>query len=376
MPDRTLGPEDGEFLATYEKYVREVIAPAELLVRRIFDEWKVDGYWARHRPHNQRSVALPRPMQRPRTRIKRPESVLDKIERLPKDFPSGASLASLRKMQDLLGARVVTFFPAHMKMVDLEIRSGRHFEVARRTLPRSYLALETMHRIGLDPRQFKMKGVKRSGYASLHYVVRRVDGVRPNPWFELQVRTMLEEVWGEVEHQLAYKPEKQTEFSVVRQFRVISHYLSAVDDHFDYLYDRLQYFQARADPKADDPLNAENFPRVLENIECLIEQDEIDPLLRILDARGITKVREFNIRAMPAVIEEIRERHAAANPQVGTPTAFFIVATLALLPERPTSRDIKEAVAFNLAAQEMTHRLRAEEPADPAQGPDNGAPGS
>jgi ppGpp synthetase/RelA/SpoT-type nucleotidyltranferase len=354
---RKLSPEDQDFLDVYASHVRGVIDPVEERVRAVFRDWKEEGYWSRYKEYDQ--VALPRPTQRTRTRIKRPESVLDKIERQPRDFPMGKSLASLEKMYDLLGARVVSYFPTHIKMVDTEIRSGRHFEVSPLESPRSYISTDTMVRIGLDPEAFKMKGIKPSGYASLHYFVRLSGGRRPNPWFELQVRTMLEEVWGEVEHQLAYKPEKQTEFSVSRQFRVISHYLAALDDHFDFLYDRLLYLQNRADPEPDDLLNAENFPKVLDRIEVMCEQDEIDALLDILQARGISTVADFQIRATTEVIERIRSGYAVSGSG-HTPGAFFIVATIALLSRTPLMREVDEALRFNLAARDLTYRLRHE----------------
>jgi ppGpp synthetase/RelA/SpoT-type nucleotidyltranferase len=77
-------------------------------------------------------------------------------------------------MRDLLGARVVTFFQAHLRMIDDEIRTGTQFELAPERPPRSYLPQETMDQIGLnaDPGAFQLRGKKPSGYASLHYVVR------------------------------------------------------------------------------------------------------------------------------------------------------------------------------------------------------------
>jgi ppGpp synthetase/RelA/SpoT-type nucleotidyltranferase len=260
-------------------------------------------------------------------------------------------------MRDLLGGRVITYFPTHIKMVDAEIRSQSHFEVSRQIKPRSYIPAETMIRIGLQPRHFAMKGMKPSGYASLHYTVRIKGPDQPSRWFELQVRTMLEEVWGEVEHQLGYKPEKMTEFSVARQFRVISHYLNAVDDHFDFLYDRLTFLQQRAQPEEEDRLNNENFPSVLDRIETMCEQDEIDALLDILEARGITTVAAFNRRATTEAVEWMRAGYASAG-KGSAPPAFLSVSTLALLPEGPSKKDVDQALRFNIAAADLTHRLR------------------
>ncbi|MGH8480314.1 MAG: hypothetical protein ACREXK_12240, partial [Gammaproteobacteria bacterium] len=65
------------FLADYERYVREVLRPTQDRLKATFERWKTPDYWTHHldRPR----PALPSPIQRAFTRIKRPESVVDKI---------------------------------------------------------------------------------------------------------------------------------------------------------------------------------------------------------------------------------------------------------------------------------------------------------
>lgn len=70
---------------------------------------------------------------------------------------------------------------------------------------------------------------------SVHYILRlkkEVAFASQSPWFELQVRTMTEHTWGEIEHVLGYKPEKGTSFTIQKQFHIISKLLGAVDEHF------------------------------------------------------------------------------------------------------------------------------------------------
>ena len=230
------------FAQLYETYVTGVIQPLERRVQGVFREWKEDDYWARNH-QVEMGVPLPRPTQRVRVRVRRPESVLDKFQRMPQRFPDGVTSESLPLLHDLLGARVIVHFPSHLRMLDEEIRSGRHFELSTEYLPRSYLPRDTLNRIGLDPKNFTVRGVKPSGYASLHYVV-RMSALSPGeaqPWFELQTRTMLEEVWAEMEHQLGYKRGQRTDFNVSRQFQVMAAHLAAIDDHFAYVYDRLSF---------------------------------------------------------------------------------------------------------------------------------------
>ena len=348
-----------DFESLYSTYVQDVLLPSELAVQAVFREWREEGYWLEH-VRTESGAAAPRPTQRTRTRIKRPEAVLDKFQRLAHEFPDGPTADSLPLMRDFLGARVIVYFPTHLRMIDEEIRSGRHFDLSTEYAPRCYIPHDMLDRIGLDDRQFEMKGQKPSGYASLHYFIRlkTPPAGGANPWFELQTRTMLEEVWGEVEHQLGYKLNRRTEFSVSRQFRVISAHLTALDDHFDFVYDRLTYLQSTSNPQPPDPLNAENLPRVLEDFECACQQSEIAGMLYILETWGVTTVEQLRTRARPDLVEALRSEYQ--RHRSGRATAFHIVSALAHLGPGSTVADARRVLASNLKMVDLTQRMRGE----------------
>jgi putative GTP pyrophosphokinase len=276
---------------------------------------------------------------------------------MPEEFPGPPAVENLARMRDAFGARIIVFFPSHLAMIDREIRSGRHFEVSDSFAPKSFLSAAALEWIGLDPASFRGKSApKPSGYASLHYTVRLQEPlVAENPWFELQTRTMLEEVWGEVEHQIAYKPDQHTTFSVKRQFRVISDHLAALDTHFDFLYSELAFQQANTMPGDNDLLNAENLPRVLHDMECVVVQKEIDGLLRILTDYEITTVVGLSrigrieiVDAIKAELQTIRPDHAV--------TAFDIIPVLVLLNHKSTPEDARKIVRLHEAYSEQHRR--------------------
>ena len=214
-----MGADATPFVDEYAKYMRDVLRPTQDELRRSLDDWREPLFWAKYNTKSR--MPAPSPIQRVHTRIKRPESVIDKIYRRPDSFPEGLTPPSLRSMHDALGARVVVYFLANLAMVDHEIRNHGGFEISAEVPPVAYVAAGmTLPLSGLRHE------VKESGYASVHYLLRLRDSAVPaedRPWFELQLRTMVEDVWGEIEHVLGYKPAKRTSLAVRKQFKILSH---------------------------------------------------------------------------------------------------------------------------------------------------------
>lgn len=346
------------FVDVYREYVDAAVKPARHDLKRILKQWKARSYWAEHSSHM--GSAIPEPIFRTKVRIKRAESVLDKYARLVEQFPDGPTADNIHLIRDLLGGRIIVYFPYHLKMVDSELRSGKDFELSSESRPRCYLPLDTANRIGLDTSKFDMRGPKLSGYASIHYMVRRTNANdKPNPWFELQTRTMLEDVWGELEHQLGYKPQQQTAFSVSRQFRVMSHHLAAIDDHFDFVYDHLTYLQSQSNPSSDQPLNAENLPRVLGGIDISCSQGEIDRLLEILGSYGVRTVNDFQVRTKTEIVEALSSEFLAMkNERID---AFTLVATIVHLSRNSSSQQAIEQLRGIMTLNRLSHELRKDD---------------
>lgn len=85
-----------DFVDAYSQYVASVLKPAEAQVRDAFYKWRRENYWAHFKLRG--SETIPNPVQRVRVRVKRPESVIDKINRLPSKFPKGLSDDNLPKV--------------------------------------------------------------------------------------------------------------------------------------------------------------------------------------------------------------------------------------------------------------------------------------
>lgn len=342
-------------MAAYKEYVARDVRPAEQALRDVLNVWREPSAWAAFQSHG---TPLPNPIQRVKVRIKRPESAIDKMKRLgSREFPKDDPSTSLRRMRDLLGGRVVTFVPRHLRMIDQMIRESPTLRICE-PKPRAYMTTHELERIGIDPDAFTEKARKPSGYSSLHYFLQAQ--LPDDDWsvpFELQARTMIEEVWGEIEHQLGYKSGQRTEFSVSRQFRVISSHLSAIDEHFDFLYDRLSYLQTQVQIDDSDALNAENLPSVLDEHEIPLAQDEIGSLLQILEAWGVRTVGNLRARLTADRLEAIR-RIVRTYGAGEAPTAFHVLTAVAMVRRRAPLEEVVRQLRTNLAMVEITRKTR------------------
>ena len=100
----------------------------------------------------------------------------------------------LNQITDLAGVRIITFFPRTIGQVD-------------QTLRKEFTILERIDKTDLLIREEKL------GYQSLHYLI----SLQPNrltlPEYaryaelkaEIQVRTILQHAWAEIEHDIQYK---------------------------------------------------------------------------------------------------------------------------------------------------------------------------
>jgi len=346
------------FLEAYQTYVAEVLTPSRNEVRRHLNAWRDPTYWAKL-PRAERQP-VPSPVQRIRTRIKRPESVVDKIYRRPDSFPLGHAAGSFEKMYDTLGARIIVYVLSQLTILDREIRSCGLFELSSTIPPVGYLSHNLIN--SLLPLDVVHKE-KDSGYASLHYIARLANSeVLPDrrPWFEIQLRTLCEDSWGEIEHVLGYKPEKRTTFPVRSHFKIISRSLEAIDEHFNQMFKELLYLQTSPTVQETDPLNAENLPSVLSEVTLGCAQAEIDGLLKILASRGIRTVSEFRRLASERLITLIQNVYGGEEGR--QPGNFEVIANLAGLIGATTQEEIIARVKSQISILHYWEHMKHDAP--------------
>ena len=101
-------PQLSSFLQAYEQYVSGILKPTRDELKALFRRWRDPEHWVKFVPAAR--LVSPSPIQRAFSRIKRPESVVDKIYRRSEFFPDGLVAKSFEHMTDALGARIVVYF--------------------------------------------------------------------------------------------------------------------------------------------------------------------------------------------------------------------------------------------------------------------------
>jgi ppGpp synthetase/RelA/SpoT-type nucleotidyltranferase len=161
-----------------------------------------------------------------RLRIKDTSSLAHKLARPDRTY------AELWEVTDLLGLRVITYFEDEVDRVGRLIES--HLEVDYTN------SVDKRHPEG------------RFGYRSLHYVCHMppplealaLGGTRARPRFEIQVRTILEHAWAEIEHDLGYKAKDAMPARARRRLQRLAGLLELADEEFVNLRDELSRYAA------------------------------------------------------------------------------------------------------------------------------------
>lgn len=167
-------------------------------------------------------------------RIKEPEHLIEKIIRKKLHRPElyVDKLNYSQKVTDLIGARVIHLFKEDWDVIDDFIKSKwslaekPHANVRTGELKATIDAFEKR---GCEVISHEL------GYRSVHYVV-RLDQGKPGGGIlaEIQVRTIFEEAWSEIDHQMRYP--YHTDNPEMHEFlRILSQLSCAADDMGSFL---------------------------------------------------------------------------------------------------------------------------------------------
>jgi putative GTP pyrophosphokinase len=155
-------------------------------------------------------------------RVKTEESVRKKIEIKSYSNP-------LEEVTDLAGVRIVYLY-------------SNDFERIKEIIAKEFEVIEIV-----DKRSDR--GIDKFGYVAVHFIVRlgqKSSGARYDDLksleCEIQVRTVLQDAWAIINHQIMYKHEKDVPVPLLRKVNSLAGLLEAADYQFDYIrLEREQY---------------------------------------------------------------------------------------------------------------------------------------
>lgn len=138
------------------------------------------------------------------------------------------------EITDLAGVRVITFFTRTLDEVDELVK--REFDVVERSDKADLLEVD------------------RLGYQSIHYLVRLKDSRTELPEYaphkgrvaEVQVRTILQHAWAEIQHDVQYKAVHTLPVGLGRRFAALAGLLELADREFQAIEDDRRRFVAES----------------------------------------------------------------------------------------------------------------------------------
>lgn len=193
-------------------------------------------------------------------RFKSYESLAGKLSRPDKTYDL------LTEITDLAGIRITTYFAGDVdriaKVLEREFQVDPNASVDKRKY--------------IEPERF--------GYSSLHYVV-ELSAARTNLSeyskyqglkCEIQVRSILQHAWAEIEHDLGYKSAAGVPIDIRRRFARVASLLELADDEFSHIRVALKEYEATVAAKisqspTDVSLDLASF-RALYEIDSHVER--------------------------------------------------------------------------------------------------------
>jgi putative GTP pyrophosphokinase len=229
-------------------------------------------------------------------RVKERDRLEEKIIR--KNF----KYKSIEEITDVVGARIVTMFSSDVdrvaNIVEKEFEIDRENSVDKRKYQ--------------DPSSF--------GYISLHYVVKLDKRRKAIPEyskisscpFEIQIRSILQHSWAEIEHELGYKNSIEVPKHLLRDFSRIASLLELADNEFVRIRGSIQDYKSTLGklPKADIAIDKESISHFINNNEFVLSADsriakkvgveitdtDNSSLLKLCEIAGIKTLSELQTR--------------------------------------------------------------------------------
>jgi putative GTP pyrophosphokinase len=234
-------------------------SPPEAQIARLLEsfaskEHLVSGFLDAVLGHIKQSKPLSELVHSVKYRVKDKDHLKDKLARKAKEaLERGKPFLItpenlLRKITDLAGIRLLHLHTSQFGSINAELRSifsEQKFRLIEGPFARTWddEYREYFKSVGAKPQKSPRM------YTSVHYVIE--SGSQTTVTCEIQVRTLMEEVWGEVDHKLNY-PRPAEEVSCVEQIRALARVTSSATRLVDSIFATVADIERQKQQRAQD----------------------------------------------------------------------------------------------------------------------------
>ncbi len=209
-----------------------------------------------------------------------------------------------KEIHDLSGIRVITFIQTDTDRACNVIRKSFHVHEAE--------SLDKTAELGLD----------RIGYRSMHFICDLGRQRERLPefasfkglLFEIQVRTVLQHAWAEIEHDRSYKFAGVLPADIQRRLYLVAGLLETVDREFDFLAKSIDTYSAEVSKKTkggdlDIDLNTPSLKLYLKAKIPEFKGMSIEPVLNAETVVEVTQeLRDFGIQTLQQLDDLLNDK--------------------------------------------------------------------
>ncbi len=201
----------------------------------------------------------------------------------------------INQLQDFAGVRVITYVEDEISVIQKVIEEN--FDIDEKNSSNKSEAL----------------GIDKVGYQSVHYIAKlKKDRLRlpeykqyEGKWFEIQIRTILQHAWAEIEHDRNYKFSGKLPDELSRRFKILAGVLELADKEFNAISNQIDDISVSVDEgirsgSLEIPISSTTLTQYLHTrFETLIEKmgvpshDKEGILVQELHTFGITTLSEL-----------------------------------------------------------------------------------
>lgn len=229
------------------------------------------------------------------------------IDSLTKKIELKNKYQKLQEITDLVGIRIITYYSDTVDQISKLIE--KRFVIDRDN--------SIDKRKTIDPDRF--------GYRSLHYVVQinngqiqfNTDFSYYNLKFEIQISSILQYTWAEIEHDLGYKSQEEIPYDIKRSFSRLASLLELADEEFLRIKNEifayknqlmLSYLSAKLDKESLNVFKIKS-PEFIDLISFFIKELEAKKASQGNFKNIISMLKYLNLKTLQEVDNKLKQYH-------------------------------------------------------------------